>query len=193
VKNIREVSFITSILFSWLFLQSSEVRAREALARQYSGIISELETSMEASNYVFTRGFFIKDNNTPSKVNLSLMANQWCLRDVEQPNRFKKCVYAIQTLLERDLRGKPKFRTEAALEFSLASDFQILDEDENCHSRFYPDKSIIAIGRWKWRNKPLVGGYSYYIRQAWAVDANSRKFVEIQAKEVRCNVITDSD
>ncbi|MFH2135187.1 MAG: hypothetical protein ABII81_08420 [Pseudomonadota bacterium] len=168
----------------------------EIKAHRYSGDLTKLEEELLAAGYKKLNGMMVKggDATHPYHSSDNVATEEWCILDLsKQPVVAKRCVYAVQSIVQRDSRGNPRFQTEGALEFSPVSGFDFLDDDTNCASPLYPYRTIVAIGRFKLREGRGNGGYAEDIRQAWVIDIEARKFVEISTKEVTCEVNEDRD
>lgn len=112
-----------------------------------------------------------------------------------RPVRLETCVIVIQTLVGREPNGTPIFKNEDAIQIKFnGNDLRIFDTDDTyCASTLYPERSVFAIGLWKWRKKPQVGGYAYSLRNAWVVDTETKQFQEIPTNGVKCVVDEDRD
>lgn len=112
-----------------------------------------------------------------------------------RPVRFETCVIVVQTLLGSEPNGAPIFKNEDAIQIKFnGNDLRIFDSDDTyCSSTLYPERSVFAIGLWKWRNKPQVGGYAYSLRNAWVVDPESKRLKEIPTNGVKCEIDEDRD
>ena len=168
-----------------------ESLSAEIKAYRYSGDLNKLEKDLLAAGYKKLGGMMVKggDVTHPYDSSDNVAAEEWCILDKsKRPVVSTRCVYAVRSIVQRDSRGNPRFQTEDALEFAPVSGYKFLEADTNCESPFYPYRSIVAIGRFKLREDPGYGGYAEDIRQAWVIDIESRKFVEISTKEVTCEV-----
>jgi|GEM_PF-1723306 len=112
-----------------------------------------------------------------------------------RPVRFESCVIVINTLIRRDSNGKPVWKSEDAIQINFnGNNLNIFDSgDTLCASTLYPGKSVFAIGLWKWKKKPQVGGYAYSMRKAWLADPETRKLKEIPTNSVSCKIDEDRD
>lgn len=153
-------------------------------------------TSLKAAGYQKLGGFLVRNGDVahPFETSSDVGVEIWCVLDTtKRPVIKKSCVYGVQSVIKRDDKGEAIFKTEDALDFVLSSDFKIFDSDTECASKLHPYRSVVAIGRWKDRKSPQVGGYAYAIKQAWIIDPDSRKFVEISTKDVSCEINEDRD
>lgn len=66
-------------------------------------------------------------------------------------------------------------------------------DDAGCKATGYPGANVIAIGKWKWREKPLHGGYADSLKKAWRIDFKSLRLIEIPAQDVSCGFDEDRD
>lgn len=165
-------------------------------AHRYSGDLNKLEKDLLAAGYKKLGGMMVKggDATHPYDSSDNVTAAKWCILDTsKRPVVATRCVYAVRTITHRDSNGRATFQTDDALEFAPVSEYKFIDDDANCESPLYPYRSIVAIGRFKLREDPDYGGYAEDIRQAWVIDIESRKFVEISTKEVTCEVNEDRD
>lgn len=112
-----------------------------------------------------------------------------------RPVRFESCVIVINTLIRRDSNGKPVWKSEDAIQINFnGNNLNIFDSGGTlCASTLYPGKSVFAIGLWKWKKKPQVGGYAYSMRKAWLADPETRKLKEIPTNSVSCKIDEDRD
>jgi hypothetical protein len=98
-------------------------------------------------------------------------------------------------MLRRDADGHPVWKSEDAIQINFNGDIlETFDSgDTYCSSSLYPDRSVFAIGLWKVRKPPEVGGYAYSFRKAWVVNPEIKKFEEIPTKSVKCEVNEDRE
>lgn len=174
----------------------SEPLSAEIKAHRYSGDLNKLEEDLLAAGYMKLNGMMVKggDATHPYHSSDNVAAEEWCILDTsKRPVVAKRCVYAVQSIIHRDSKGRATFQTDDALEFAPVSGYKFLDDDTNCESPLYPYRTIVAIGRFILREGRGNGGYAEDIRQAWVIDIESKKFVEISTKEVTCEVNEDRD
>ena len=168
----------------------------EGDVHRYGGPLTELLPSLKEAGFVEVSGMAVKtgDIDHPLETSTSVYGIEWCLfKANKKPVVTKRCVYGIQSVIKRDDKGKAIFKMEDALDFVPTSGFEFLDADTECASKLYPYRSVVAIGRWKDRKPPKVGGYAYAIKQAWIIDPDSKKFIEISTKDVSCEINEDRD
>ncbi|MBU1775885.1 MAG: hypothetical protein KJ899_04520 [Gammaproteobacteria bacterium] len=80
------------------------------------------------------------------------------------------------------------------LHIRLPNEWKYFDtSDTGCKSTGYPKANVIAIGKWKWREKPLHGGYADSLKKAWRIDFKFLRFIEIPAQDVSCGFDEDRD
>lgn len=201
-STLKKILSASLMLMCSLAMQScgaqdeKEARPSEVIAHGYNGVLFDLESSLKKAGYLEVAGWMVKngDIDHPWETSSSISAAEWCLVETnKQKAVFRHCVYGVQSVLERDQKGKPTFRTEDAIEFLLPAGLEIFGDDTNCSSKSHPYRTVVAVGRWKNRSKPKIGGYAHLIRQAWIVEPLTRKFVAISPKEVSCEINEDRD
>jgi hypothetical protein len=96
-------------------------------------------------------------------------------------------VFVIQALLFRQTNGFPVWEGVDAIQINFNGNvLSIFDSGDNdCSSSLYPNWPVYAIGIWKFRKPPNIGGYKS-IRKAWVVNPETKKFKEIPAKSFKC-------
>lgn len=131
--------------------------------------------------------------------NDELWSQEYCVFNRDdfptRPVRFVSCVIVIQTMLRRDANGHPVWKSEDAIQINFNGNILTTFDsgDTNCSSSLYPDRSVFAIGLWKSRKPPQVGGYAHSLRNAWIVDPETKKLKAIPTNGVRCEVNEDRD
>lgn len=194
--TLKKILSATLLIVCSLAMQSCNARDEkeslpsEVIAHRYGGSLIELEPSLKKQSYSETGAFFVKNGEHSWETDTDMMGVEWCLIDNKL---LKRCFFVIRAVVERDSKGYPKVKLEDALEFLPISGFQFLAEGDECLSKLHPNRSVVAIGRWKNRSKPKVGGYAHSIKQAWIVDSLTKKFVEVPPKEVSCEINEDRD
>jgi hypothetical protein len=148
---------------------------------------SEL-SDLNLADYSEARGECVK--GLGSDADCEVLLKTW---QVLINSRPKKYLFRIQTRLSRDSRGRPIYKTDDALEYSPAGGLRAFSDDENCTSAAYPNRSVLAIGLWKWRNKPKIGGFAHSIKYAWVIDPELKRFREIPTRSVKCEIDDDRD
>lgn len=74
----------------------------------------------------------------------------------------------------------------------LNDEYNVFDtSDTNCKIDDNNFEEVIAIGKWKWRDYPSVGGYAYAINKAWIVNCNTMRFEETFPGRVKCEINED--
>lgn len=176
--------------------RKTESLSAKIKAHRYSGDLNKLEEDLLTAGYKKLSGMLVKGGDVahPYDSSYNVAADEWCILDTsKRPVVATRCVYAVQSIIHRDSKGRATFQTDDALEFAPVTGYKFLDDDTNCASPLYPYRSIVVIGRYKLREGLGNGGYTEDIRQAWVIDIESRKFVEISTKEVTCEVNEDRD
>lgn len=164
--------------------------ANDIQVRKYEGgNLSDLGTL----GFTPSAGPWVKNSN--GNIQTDLMVSTWCLRKIDQPRPPIRCIFGVETLIGYEPNGQPIWHTEDALEFlPKGSGLQFLsDSEHNCVSTLYINLSVVAIGRWRWRERPKIGGYAHSIYQAWVIDPATKKFKGVPAKSVSCEINEDID
>jgi hypothetical protein len=169
----------------------SQCAADTVRAKRYSGTLDT--ATLKESGYQSVRGVFLKtgDRDHPWQVDTNILGQEWCKYDGGSIRSSAHCVYAIQSVTGRNSAGMPTLKTEDALEFLTSNGFTFLDDEEMCADRHGPNRSILVIARWESRKLPKVGGFASAIRQAWILDPETKRFLEISVDRVTCEVNED--
>ncbi len=128
-----------------------------------------------------------------------LWSQQYCVINRDnfpaRPVKLVRCVLVIQTMLGRDANDHPVWKNNDAIQINFnGNDLDIFDSgDTYCSSSLYPNRSVFAIGLWKERKRPQVGGYAYTLRNAWVVDPETRRLKKIHTNSVKCEINEDRD
>ncbi|MDZ4074026.1 MAG: hypothetical protein U1E04_04645 [Hylemonella sp.] len=103
------------------------------------------------------------------------------------------CVLVITEILSHDASGHAtRASPSEMIHVQLPRGWDYFDtRSTGCKSSKYPDSEIIAIGKWKNRKEPLTGGYAHSIKNAWRIDYQKLRFVEIPARDVSCGFDDD--
>lgn len=100
----------------------------------------------------------------------------------------------VETPKDSRPTNRPIWKVEDALVLPAVRQGETLHQgmDIECFFKGNPDTSIIAIGKWSWRQKQ-VGGYARDIRVAWRLHPTLPKFESIPPQDVRCELNEDRD
>lgn len=108
--------------------------------------------------------------------------------------RIKKFWFAYVTIPERDGNGRAIYQLEDAFEYALQGrEEPLLGNESGCVSRAAPKLQVIAIGVWKWRKNPGLGGYAHSIKHAWLADPSIKKLRPVPVESVGCEINEDRD
>ena len=146
-------------------------------------------SELKAAGYSSMGGSCVRD--VEAKSVCELQTSQWCV--LLKDRTYKSCIYRLQARGDINEQGNSLYRTVDALELMPARGEKFLDDDTNCVSGPHKDSNIVAVGFWRWRAKPKIGGYAYGISHAWTVDLKLKKFIEIPVSGVRCEINDDRD
>ncbi|MDD2829914.1 MAG: hypothetical protein PHW18_10105 [Sulfuricurvum sp.] len=86
------------------------------------------------------------------------------------------------------LTDSPIWKIEDSIELSPKEEHL---DTELCVSSEYPNTKIVCSGKWNWRKKPSGWGYMKPIKKAWRIDIDNKKFIEIDTKNVKCELNED--
>lgn len=174
---------------------AADVEKAAVRAKRYTGALDQLEATLKETGYKPVRSVFLKvgGRDQPWEVDTNLLGQEWCKYGGNQIHASALCVYAIRTVTGRNAAGIPSLKTADALELLASDGFQFLDDEEMCVDRLNPNRSALVVARWENRKPPKVGGHAIEIRQAWILDPATRRFLEIAANRVTCEVNEDRD
>jgi hypothetical protein len=168
-------------------LEAGLVKEGRVIAHSFN--VAELEV-LENLGYERSNGFLINGSN-------DLFIQEYCLINRDhypaRPVRIERCVIVIETLVGREPDGRPIFQNEDALQIIFNGDRLFDSSDTHCISTLYPKLSVLVVGRWRSRKSPQVGGYAHSLKRAWVIEPAAKKFKEIPAKSVSCEINEDRD
>lgn len=108
--------------------------------------------------------------------------------------RVKKLWLAYVTIPIRDGNGHPTYQLEDAFEYELhGAEEPLLGDDSGCASRAATKLQVIAVGTWKWKKNPRLGGRAHSIKHAWVADPLTKRLRSVPPKSVVCEFAEDRD
>ena len=208
VKNARGgyMKRLVWIALGWLALQftAQGAEAEQSVPALKSHSEEQVAVTVQPFNLdeigeIQQHGYELSNGGYVGKISEGLWTQQYRVinRDnfPKRPVRTEKCVIVLHTLVRRDANGIPVWNNEDAIQIDFnGNNLRIFESDDtHCVSSIYPASTVFAIGLWKWRKKPQVGGYAYSFRNAWIVDPIAKKFKQIPANSVSCEINEDRD
>lgn len=172
-----------------MLLPASQLAASNALADSQKFVIEKYlgkYDDLEKNGYTDESGISFDVSRKPNA-----SANAFC-RPFSKTGYFD-CVFVMTEILGYDASRHPIRATPSEMiHIQLPKGWKYFDTgDTECRSSKYPDAEIIAIGKWKWREKPLHGGYAHSLKKAWRIDYQALRFVEIPTRGVSCGFDDD--
>lgn len=195
MKMYARRTLMLLVMLTWLINGQCEnsskiVRNNNAQAVAYSFDLTKLD-QLEKLGYERSNGGIVHEAGG------ELFTQSYCLINRDhfpaKPVVIESCVIVIETLVGRNLDGKAIFKNDDALQIVFNGSDLFDSGDTNCISTLYPKLSVFSVGQWTWRKRPLVGGYAHSLNLAWLIDPITKKFKEIPATSVKCEINEDRD
>lgn len=161
--------------------------SREPVPWWTKGDSRDFEVELKQQGYASPGGWIVTEENGRFLPDDGVLTNAIVVN-----RRIKKFWFAYVTVPERDGNGRATYRLENAYEYVIKGrEEPLLGSDSGCSSLLLPKLQVIAIGTWKWRKNPQLGGYAHSIKYAWVADSALKKLRPIPPESVVCKINED--